>query len=188
LRNKIYKIYDLGRALLVLIGVNIRLDTLDRKILENSILPILEDKNEDKFILNVGANWYTKNYSSIFKKNKYIELEINWWRFQFCSSDIKINGDLLNLPICFEFDYIILNGVFSYGINSKKQIEEAVQVCNIVLATDGIILLGGNINKNLKFVIQAFTSAGFKNVPDFFVKDTLNICKKYKFVALSKQV
>ena len=188
MKNKIYKIYDLGRALLVLMGYNIKLDTVDRKILEEVILPSLEDKNEGKFILNVGANWYTKSYASIFKKNKYIELEIDWWRFQFCASDTKINADLLDLPNCFEFDYIILNGVFGYGLNSKKQIEQAVQVCNSILATEGIILFGGNINIDLKYPIQVFSSLGFKDVTDILVKDIQNNFKNHKFVAISKRI
>lgn len=188
MKNKIYKIYDLGRALLVLMGYNIKLDTVDRKILEEVILPSLEDKNEGKFILNVGANWYTKSYASIFKKNKYIELEINWWRFQFCTSEVKINTDLLNLPNFFEFDYIILNGIFGYGINSKQQIEQAAQICNSILMTEGIILLGGSININLKYPIQVFSSLGYKDVTNILVKDIQNTIKNHKFVALSKRI
>ena len=85
-------------------GFNIKFDTLYRKILENAILASLEGKNDSKFIVNIGANWHTKSYSSIFKINKYIELEIDWWRFQFCSSDTKIHYHFLNLSKCFEFD------------------------------------------------------------------------------------
>ena len=187
MRNKIYKIYDLGRALLVLMGFNIKLETVDRRILEDDILPSLEDQNEGKFILNVGANWYTKSYASIFKKNKYIELEIDWWRFQFCSSDTKIHADFLNLPDRFQFDYIILNGVFGFGINSKEQIEQAIKICDDCLVTYGIVLLGDK-NKNLEFPIQLLSSLGFKDVTDFLLKDTLNTYKKHKFLAFSKQV
>ena len=133
------------------------------------------------------ANWYTKSYASIFKKNKYIELEIDWWRFKFCSSDTNIHADFLNLPNCFEFDYIILNGVFGRGINSNEQIEQAVQVCNNCLVTNGYVLLGDK-NKNLEFPIHLFSSMGYKDVTNFLVEDTLNTYKKHKFVALSKQV
>lgn len=186
MRSKLYRVYDFIRSVLVLLGLNLRLKTADRKILENTLLPYLESIQQNSSILNVGANWYTKNYSAFFSKNYYVEIELDWWRFQFCSSPVKIRGNLLDLPGNFTFDYIILNGVFGYGIDRKEDKKQAIVKIKKCLKKNGTVILGGTKATDLSLPIQILQTEGFIDITPDFLKEDKNRTEVHQFVFLSK--
>jgi SAM-dependent methyltransferase len=127
-------------------GFNLHLDTPDRYVLEDIIIPYFVERNEFHKILFVGCDWYTKPYNNYFKNKEYWTIEIDETRKKH-GSKRHIIDSLLNLSNHFTnnyFDVIVYNGVFGWGINSREDTETSFQQCFQCLRPGGILVFGWN--------------------------------------------
>lgn len=126
-------------------GFDLHLNSPDRYVLEDIIIPNLVAQKELYKILFLGCNWYTKPYKKYFRK-EYWTIEIARSKSKF-GSKRHIVDTLQNLGKYVEdeyFDLIVCNGVFGWGINNKYDTELAIKQCHICLRKNGILVLGWN--------------------------------------------
>lgn len=127
-------------------GFDVYLNTLDRFVLENTIIPYFISQPEYRRVLFVGCDWYTKPYKKLFKNQEYWTIELDAEKKKFGSKN-HIVDSFLNLSKHIEpgyFDLIIYNGVFGFGINSREDTEESFQQCFQALRAGGILVFGWN--------------------------------------------
>ncbi|WP_017651398.1 hypothetical protein [Fortiea contorta] len=149
----------------------LRLDSPDRLILENTIIPYFISENKLSRVLFVGCGWYTKSYSSLFKNQEYWTIEIDPNKKIYGSKNHIIDG-LQNLGKYIEndfFDLIIYNGVFGWGINSREDTEESFKQCFNCLRQGGILVFGWNdVPEHKPFPVLQECQALKKFAPYFF--------------------
>src|SRR5438094_9531121 len=68
---------QLGKDFLLSIGCDLRLDTDDRRILEDFIFPYVLSREDCRRILFVGCDWYTAGYAKVFRGREYWTIEID---------------------------------------------------------------------------------------------------------------
>ncbi|MBF1990011.1 methyltransferase domain-containing protein [Fischerella thermalis] len=127
-------------------GFNLHLNTPDRYVLEDVIIPYLLERKEFYKILFIGCDWFTKPYNKYFKNKEYWTIEIDENRKKY-GSKRHIIDSLLNLSNHFTNDYldvIVYNGVFGWGINSREDTETSFQQCFQCLRPGGILVFGWN--------------------------------------------
>lgn len=127
-------------------GFDLHLNSPDRYVLEDLIIPELVARKELYKILFVGCDWYTKSYTKYFKTKEYWTIEIDENKKRFGSKRHIVDG-LQNLGKYIEkdyFDLIVCNGVFGWGINNKQDTETAIKQCYSCLRPEGILVLGWN--------------------------------------------
>jgi hypothetical protein len=125
-------------------GFSFYLNSPDRFVLEDAIIPYIVKCNEFHKILFVGSDWYTKPYNRYFKNKEYWTIEINPNRKKFGSKRHVVDS-LLNLSQHFapgNFDLIVYNGVFGHGIDSKEATEISFQQCFQCLRPGGMLVFG----------------------------------------------
>ena len=138
------KVKSLVRFILMNLGINLRKNKSDRKVLENIIFPELVSAQELYRILFVGSQWYTKYYNKIFRDKDYYTIDINP-KNKIYGSKKHIIDSLENIFQYFkeeELDLIICNGVWGWGLNDKALTEKAFTECFKCLRKGGIFLLG----------------------------------------------
>lgn len=146
--NLVTKIQSLLHILSIsrLRGFDLYLNSPDRYVLEDIIIPNLAACKEIDKILFVGCDWYTKAYRKYFKNKDYWTIEIDEKKRKYGSKKHIIDG-LQNLGNYIEndyFDLIVCNGVFGWGINNKQDTEAAIKQCYNCLRQDGLLVLGWN--------------------------------------------
>lgn len=127
-------------------GFDLYLNSPDRYVLEDIIIPKLAASKEIDKILFVGCDWYTKPYIKYFRNKEYWTIEIDEKKSKYGSKKHIVDG-LQNLGNYLEneyFDLIVCNGVFGWGINNKHDTEAAIKQCYNCLRPDGILVLGWN--------------------------------------------
>ncbi|ARV59685.1 hypothetical protein BZZ01_14535 [Nostocales cyanobacterium HT-58-2] len=127
-------------------GFDLYLNSPDRLVLEDRIIPYFISHSEYQKILFVGCDWYTKPYRKLFKNKEYWTIEIEEWKKRYGSKN-HIVDSLQNLELHIQshyFDVIIHNGVFGHGINTKKDTEESFDQCFQALREGGILVFGWN--------------------------------------------
>jgi hypothetical protein len=55
-----------------LLGMDLRLATEDRRVLENIIFPYLVSREDFRRVLFVGCDWYTASYVKVFSSRNFI--------------------------------------------------------------------------------------------------------------------
>jgi SAM-dependent methyltransferase len=127
-------------------GFDLYLNSPDRLVLEDEIIPYFLSRSEYQKILFVGCDWYTKPYRKLFKNKEYWTIEIEEWRKRY-GAKRHIVDNFLNLSSHVEsgyFDAIIYNGVFGHGINTRENTEESFNQCFTALREGGILVFGWN--------------------------------------------
>ena len=127
------------------LGLPVRLNFDDRKVLENIILP--EVSNSAATVLFVGCASYTKFYERYFRNSSYWTIEIDPEKSKWGAGQNHIIDGLQNITDHFSngsLDLIICNGVYGWGLNQKDDIENAVSGCFKVLKPGGLFILGWN--------------------------------------------
>ena len=136
----------------LLLGIDTPLDTYDRQVLENKILPFFIDSNEADKILFVGCDWYTKHYSKQFPNKEYWTIDPNPKQKKYATTNHIVDG-LENLHNYFEndyFDLIICNGVFGWGLYTRDLGEKAFGDCLLCIKRGGYFVLGWNDIEELR--------------------------------------
>lgn len=128
-----------------------RLKFEDRDVLERIIFPyILAFKNPKK-ILDIGRESYQNFYNEFFKNRELWTMDINKRKKKF-GSENHVTDSVVNIKKYFpknNFDFILMNGVFGWGLNKPKEIEKALNGIYNVLKKKGVFVFGYNDTDDL---------------------------------------
>lgn len=133
------------RAARFALGLPTKMDTEDRRVLEEVIFPYYRSLPEIKAVLFIGCDWYTKHYGSTFFQHH------DYWTIDIAKSARKYGARqhivdslrFLDRHVPPErFDLIICNGVFGFGLDTLDQCEHATANCYSRLRMNGHFLFG----------------------------------------------
>jgi len=118
----------------------------DRNVLERIIFPYILSHINPKTVLDIGREDYEKFYNNFFKNVELWTMDIDPERKKFGSKN-HIIDNVKNLEKHFEknyFDFILMNGVFGWGLNEKNDIEKTFNSIFEILKPNGLFILGWN--------------------------------------------
>ncbi len=123
----------------------------DRIFLVEKLLPAYS--RSAKNILWVGCQKYTRSYAHILESHGAAcwTIEIDPSAAQWGNGDRHMVGDLLEIESLFkeiQFDAILCNGIFGFGVNSQEQQEAALRAMHAKLAPRGWLLLSWNRDRS----------------------------------------
>ncbi len=183
-----------ARVLRKRLGLPISLNTEDRRVLEQVILPCYRADSSIKKVLFVGCDSYTAHYQRLYFPTA------DYWTIDPVPSQRKfgaaqhIVAPLEELSGHFSagsFDLIVCNGVFGWGLDTARQCEAAFAQCYSSLADKGRMLLGwddipqrrplslddlASLSRFRKYVFPAFgswryrTDTPYGHTYDFYLK------------------
>jgi SAM-dependent methyltransferase len=134
-----------ARAVRFLLGLPTPLDTVDRKVLEQTVFGYFLALPDVRSVLFVGCDWYTRHYAQAFFSST------NYWTIDPAESARRfgarqhIVAPLEELDRHFPdryFDLILCNGVYGYGLDTHQQCEQAFAQCYSRLVSGGYFVLG----------------------------------------------
>lgn len=128
-------------------GLDLRLESPNRRVLEDAILPALAADPRYRRVLFVGCQWYTKIYGALFAHREYWTIEVDPAMAKFGSQGRHIVDSYLNLSRHAEpgsFDLIIINGVLGWGIDGPADTEIALYETLRALNPGGMMVIGYN--------------------------------------------
>jgi hypothetical protein len=135
----------LVRAARFALGLPNRLDTPDRRILEDGILPWYAGREDIRSILFVGCGWYTSHYGKeYFAAKEFWTIDPSRFRARFGAAR-HVTASLEALDRHFPegyFDLILCNGVFGFGLDGREECELAFERCRRHLREGGELVLG----------------------------------------------
>lgn len=123
----------------------------DRNVLEQIIFPFILAYLEPKKILDIGREDYQNFYNYFFEGRELWTLDYDPKRKEF-GAENHITDDAANVADHFKqnyFDFILMNGVFGWGLNDPEKIEKALSGIYNILKPGGIFILGWNDIKDL---------------------------------------
>lgn len=123
-----------------------KMETPDRKVLEDIIIPYINEIVPSGKILFVGSAWYTRHYKNYFTKYEYWTLDYDKKEARF-GSENHIIDSIENVANHFdkeELDVIICNGILGWGLNDIENAEKAFMGCSALLKPGGYLLIGWN--------------------------------------------
>jgi SAM-dependent methyltransferase len=123
-----------------------RLEFEDRDVLERIIFPNILAYNNPKKILDIGREDYQQFYNEFFKGKELWTIDRNPKRKEF-GAENHITDNVANLKKHFKdnyFDFILMNGVFGWGLNKKEDIEKTFQAIYDILRPGGVFIFGYN--------------------------------------------
>jgi hypothetical protein len=123
-----------------------RIASHDRAILEEVILPYFSKHMGCQKILFVGCSAYTQWYEELFQHKEYWTIDPKHVKRKYGSKRHVIDSiaHVGRYVANDYFDVIVMNGVIGFGLNRVGDIEQAVNACYEVLASQGILLVGWN--------------------------------------------
>lgn len=118
----------------------------DRNVLEEIIFPYILAYHNPKKILDIGREDYQAFYNFFFEGRELWTLDFDPIKKEFGSNN-HITDNVTNLKKHFQnnyFDFILMNGVFGWGLNKKADVEKTFLAIYDILAPNGIFILGYN--------------------------------------------
>ncbi len=123
----------------------------DRSVLEQIIIPFILSRFEPHTVLDIGREPYEAFYNEFYVGRELWTIDWNAARTPFGSPNHVVD-DVANLrnhfPEC-HFDFVLMNGVFGWGLNQKESIEKAIAAVHAILRPGGIFVLGWNDTPDL---------------------------------------
>jgi len=121
----------------------------DRIYMERELIPAIAHSRGK--ILFVGCKYYTKHYPALFEMNggECWTIDIDPISARWGAPGRHVIGafqDARNHWPPASFDYIVLNGVFNFGINTEQEQNEALCVCSFLLKSGGWLIIGWDEN------------------------------------------
>lgn len=149
----------------------------DRNVLETIIFPFVLSEFNPQKILDIGREDYQHFYNEFFLGRELWTLDYDPKRREF-GADNHITDDVANLKKHFKennFDFILMNGVFGWGLNKKAAVKKAFNAVYDILKPGGIFILGFNdapvpldsidgLNKLKKYYFKPLKGSCFKCV------------------------
>lgn len=126
----------------------IALNLPDRVFLEETVIPWFRERESINRVLDIGTDWYTWRYERLFPNQEYHSIDFDPAKAKFAGKR-HVTGSILELDRHFsenQFDLIICNGVFGWGVNEPEQIREAVSQLSRCLSPKGYLVVGWNDN------------------------------------------
>jgi len=133
------------RAARFALGLPTRMETEDRRVLEEVIFPFYLGLPQIRCVLFVGCDWYTRHYEKAFFERH------DYWTIDWAASARKYGArqhivDSLEFLDRYaeaeRFDLIVCNGVFGFGLDTLEQCERAFTTCYSRLRRQGHLLFG----------------------------------------------
>jgi SAM-dependent methyltransferase len=118
----------------------------DRNVLERIIFPWVLANLEPFTNLDIGREEYQKFYNKFFVGRELWTMDFDPERNEWGSKD-HIVGDAANVGEHFTenyFDFILMNGVYGWGLNEKEKIEKCFAGICKILKPGGLFILGYN--------------------------------------------
>jgi SAM-dependent methyltransferase len=118
----------------------------DRVLLERTILPHFIERPDVRRVLLIGCDERTRNYPALFARQECWTLERLASRARF-GARRHVRGDARELSRHFppaHFDFILLNGLLGFGLDSPEDAEAAYAGCWKSLRRGGMLLVGWN--------------------------------------------
>jgi SAM-dependent methyltransferase len=142
----------------------------DRRVLEQIIIPFILSRFQPRTVLEVGREPYEAFYNEFFVGREL--WTIDWDAAQAPFGAAKhIVDDAANLrahfPECY-FDWVLMNGVFGWGLNQPEAIEKALAAVHALLMPGGLFVLGWNDTSDLVPVPLNHVQALRQFTPFFF--------------------
>ena len=128
------------------LGLPAKLNTEDRRALEQVILPEYARRADISRILFVGCAAYTQHYGELFGDREYWTIDPVEQRRRY-GSGRHIIDRLQNLGRHVQpgyFDLVVCNGVLGWGLNAPEDADAAFAACHTHLRAGGDLLLGWN--------------------------------------------
>jgi len=122
------------------------IDTPDRRVLEDVILPAFAARADLRRVLWVGCEPYTAHYRRFFRGHEYWTIEPAW-KNRLYGARRHVTDTLENLQCHFgtdSLDLILCNGVCGWGLDRREDAEVAFARCFDALRPGGELLLGWN--------------------------------------------
>lgn len=119
----------------------------DRNVLEEIIFPFILGEFEPRRILDIGREDYQAFYNEFFVGRELWTIDIDPKCKKYGAKNHVVDG-AENLDQHFQeknyFDFILMNGVFGWGLNKPVDIERAINTIHDILAPNGIFIMGWN--------------------------------------------
>jgi len=118
----------------------------DRRVLEQIIIPVILSRFEPRTVLEVGREPYEAFYNEFFTDRELWTIDWDAARRRF-GAENHVVDDAANLRDYFpegHFDFVLMNGVFGWGLNRREAIEKAFAAVHTILTPGGIFVLGWN--------------------------------------------
>jgi SAM-dependent methyltransferase len=157
--------YFLLRATARVLGMKPRHRALDRRLLDETILPRLAENDRYARVLFVGCDWYTEHVQDLFdaRGREYATIEIDPARARH-GARRHIVGALADLGRHYppaSLDLVICNGVIGWGLDDPAQIERSIEACGQALSPGGLLLLGwDDVPEKLPIPIEDIRALG----------------------------
>ena len=123
----------------------------DRNVLEQIIIPFILSRFEPETVLDIGREPYEAFYNEFFKGRELWTMDRDADRARFGAVN-HIVDSAANLADHFAedyFDFVLMNGVFGWGLNEPDAIERAFAGIHAVLSPRGLFVLGWNDTPDL---------------------------------------
>ena len=123
-----------------------RLGTVDRVVLEDVIIPWFASKADVVRVLDVGVDWYTRSYPKLFPRQDFWTVDVDSEKRRFATEQHHTASivDLLQFFDPDQFDLILCNGVFGWGLQESAEVEAALRAAAAVLRPGGWLVIGWN--------------------------------------------
>jgi len=181
------------------LGLRAQLDSEDRRVLEQIILPVYAARATPQRVLFVGCAPYTQHYGELFAAHEYWTIDPVASMQRYGSRRHIVDG-LHHLGSHIQpeyFNVIVCNGVLGWGLNAPEQVEAAFGACHRHLQAEGELIVGwndvaprNNVSPDNVAALRLFRAAIFqplgtfrypvaganRHVFDFYVKEK----KSYK--------
>jgi len=123
----------------------------DRNVLELVIIPFVLSRFEPETVLDIGREPYEAFYNEFFVGRELWTVDRDPQRAGFGSANHIVDdaasvGD--HFPADY-FDFVLMNGVFGWGLNECAAIERAFAAIHAILNPRGIFVLGWNDTPDL---------------------------------------
>ena len=136
----------LGRRLKAVLGIPMRIDQPDRRLIEEVILPAFAARSDLQRVLWVGCDYYSAHYRRYFRDREFWTLE-PLARNRVYGARRHVVDTLEHLPRHFapaSVDLILCNGIIGWGLNRREDAEIAFGHCFGTLRPGGELMVGWN--------------------------------------------
>jgi SAM-dependent methyltransferase len=123
----------------------------DRTVLEEIIIPFVLSRFQPATVLDVGREPYEAFYNEFFEGRELWTIDCDADRVSYGAAR-HIVDSAANLQSYFaedHFDFVLMNGVFGWGLNDPCAVDRALAAVHRILSPRGIFVLGWNDTPDL---------------------------------------
>jgi hypothetical protein len=123
----------------------------DRAYLRSAILPALAQRRPER-LLFVGVRRYTRSYQRSFRpsETEFWTVDIDPAAAQFGAPGRHVTADVRRIDEVLPggyFSVVVMNVVFGWGVDDRRDMERALAATERVLAPGGLLLIGWNSDR-----------------------------------------